>query len=234
MMKHKTIFRTLFEERKSTLLPNQNIAKALNWDESLLSGFIEGTQDIENQIFFRPLLVIMPVDFQVAYWQQVSRELKQVNLSSTDSQNKELEGDRPEDKVNAIAEQVGVDVEALKLLVAEMPVTLEESMNKPIINDLVSEVAWRKLETMMALCLTDKTEEQLRERDDLIRPRYLPWETFQDLLQGKRPLLHMKEVEDLKALIDYDLPDKFTIFEWAQTFLHFNQDMRSFGNSPTE
>lgn len=230
-MKHKTIFRTLFEQRRLTIVNNEALARSLNLDESVLLEFIAGTQDIENEFFFKRVLATMPVDFQIAYWQQISRELKQINLTSV-SNAEGREQDRPEERVSAIAEKIGVDVEELKLLLDEMPVLLEESMNKPFINELVSEVAWRKIEAMMAICLEDKTEEMLRERAEFIKPRYLPWETFQDIIQGNRPLLHLKEVEDLKLYIDYNLPDRFSMLEWANAFIHFNQDLRSLGRYP--
>ncbi|MBP0021081.1 MAG: hypothetical protein J7647_26455 [Cyanobacteria bacterium SBLK] len=228
-MKHKTIFRALFEERRSTVVKNEALVRSLNWDESFLLEFLAGTQDVENEMFFKRVLATMPVDFQIAYWQQISRELKQVTLASV-SNTEGQEKERPEERMNAIAEKVEVSVEELKLLLDEMPVLLEESMNKPFINELVSEVAWRKIEAMMAICLEDKTEELLRERAKEIKPRYLPWETFQDIIQGNRLLLHMREVEELKVYIDYELPDRYSILEWANVFMHFNQDLRSLGD----
>ncbi len=78
-MKHATIFKTLWREKKDKLPSQKEIAKQLQWDESFFSRFLLGKQDVKSELFLQ-LVAAMPKDFQIEYWTRVAKELELFGL----------------------------------------------------------------------------------------------------------------------------------------------------------
>ena len=79
---------------------------------------------------------------------------------------------------------------------------------------LLSSMTETRLTEMIDECIADKTERELKEQMEFICPEKLNWEIFQAIAKGIRKPKNLKEIQEIKAIVDPENPGKYHLREW--------------------
>ncbi|MBP0017369.1 MAG: helix-turn-helix transcriptional regulator [Cyanobacteria bacterium SBLK] len=229
-MKHGIIFKTLWQERKSTLPSQKEIARKLDIDQSFFSRFLKGKQDIRTHIFL-DLVRAMPEDFQIEYWRRIAEELEMVGLPPFSFYHAKDRGN-PDTTIAEIVKGLGIDVKMLKELLKDIPKAVQASIPSIIImNNFVSTIAGYKLTEMIRICVEGKTEKELKARIEFLCLQEINWERLQDAIAGNRYPQTKLEIQELKILVDppySGVEEKYSFFEWMGVFLMFDRQLEGY------
>lgn len=86
------------------------------------------------------------------------------------------------------------------------------------LQDSEGEVTENRFTGMMAECIAGKSEEMLKARMEKVYLQELNWEVFQAIASGIRQPQSPREVEEIKAIVDPDIPGKYSLSEWLHAY----------------
>lgn len=77
---------------------------------------------------------------------------------------------------------------------------------------------------MLAECLAEKTEKDMKTRLEFLGiEKKLSWETFWAIATGEDYPRSTRQLEYVKAIVDHDEPEQYSLFEWFRAFVYFVQ-----------
>ncbi|MEM9539977.1 MAG: hypothetical protein AAGA60_10820 [Cyanobacteria bacterium P01_E01_bin.42] len=175
-----------------SLPDQQDLARSLEITPSYLSAFLKGEKDVKSSVFVK-LITLMPDEFQAKYVGAISKELE-INTETNQDSKKKTE--REDEKV--------------------------EKIIKNTLNQWLSEngsiLIMSKLTRMIAECITDKSDEQIREQINKYnaadREFSISWQTFQLIKEGHRRIVDKYEATTLARIVDPE--QRYSIEEWLE------------------
>ncbi|MBP0020468.1 MAG: hypothetical protein J7647_23305 [Cyanobacteria bacterium SBLK] len=102
---------------------------------------------------------------------------------------------------------------------AMMSVLLEvrndvKTMKKMRFRPFVSEPRECRLADMIAECSTGKTDRELQAQIQALDLKKVTWEIFQEIAAGHLQPATVAEVREIKAIVDAEIPGKYTLGQW--------------------
>lgn len=102
---------------------------------------------------------------------------------------------------------------------AMMAVLLEvrndvKTMKKMRFRPFVSEPREYKLVEMIAECRQRKTDEELQAQIQALDLKKVSWEIFQEIAAGHLQPTTVADVREIKAIVDAEIPGRYTLGEW--------------------
>lgn len=79
-------------------------------------------------------------------------------------------------------------------------------------------VADNRFTEMIAECVAGKSEEVLKAQMEKVYLQNVNWEVFQAIASGKRQPQSPREVEEIKMIVDPELPGKYSLSEWLHVY----------------
>ncbi|MBP0017438.1 MAG: hypothetical protein J7647_07760 [Cyanobacteria bacterium SBLK] len=84
--------------------------------------------------------------------------------------------------------------------------------------DAEGEITENRFMEMIGECMVGKSEEMLKAQMRKVYLKELNWEVFQAIASGIRQPQSPREVEEIKTIVDPELPGKYSLSEWLYAY----------------